>query len=58
MKAETVTQLYLRAEEGMYLTNGESVVKTVVLPETADPSIWAEITEEEKQEMEAKENGV
>lgn len=51
MKTETVTQIYLRADEGMFLTDGESVGKTVVLPASADPSVWREITEAEAEEM-------
>lgn len=51
MKTETVTQVYLRADEGMYLTNGESVVRTVVLPAAADPAAWHEITEAEAEKI-------
>ena len=47
MKTETVKQIILTADEGMYLTNGDTYGKTVVLPETADQSKWYEITEEE-----------
>jgi hypothetical protein len=35
------------ATNGMYLTNGSSIVKTVVLPDGADESVWKEISEEE-----------
>ena len=35
----------------MYLTNGETAGKTVVLPANADFSGWEEITEEEYQRM-------
>lgn len=55
MKTETITQRILTADEGMYLTNGETYGKTVVLPVDADPSVWYEITEEEK---EARENAL
>ena len=51
MKTQTVTQIYLRAEEGMFLTDGESVGKTVVLPEGADPSVWREITQAEAEKI-------
>ena len=51
MKSETITQRILTAEDGMYLTNGESVVKTVVLPFEADASVWSEVTEAEAQEI-------
>ncbi len=53
MKKETITQTILTAEEGLYLTNGETYGKTVVLPLGADTSAWKEITEDKlpKQEM-------
>lgn len=44
MKTETIKQIILTADEGMYLTNGEICGKTVVLPEHADVSTWREIT--------------
>lgn len=47
MKTETIKQIILTADEGMYLTNGETYGKTVVLPETANTNDWYEITEEE-----------
>ena len=47
MKTETITQTVLTADEGKYLTNGETYGKTVVLPEGADASEWREITEAE-----------
>ena len=47
MKTELITQRILTADEGMYLTDGETYGKTVVLPEAADASAWSEITEEE-----------
>lgn len=53
MKTETITQRILTADEGMYLTNGETYGKTVVLPVDADPAQWYEITEAEKEEREA-----
>lgn len=48
----------LVAKDGFYYTNGDSIAKTVILPDGADPSVWREITEAEKEEMEAKENGI
>lgn len=51
MKTETLTQIYLTADEGMFLTNGDVVVKTVVLPASADTAVWREITEAEAEEM-------
>lgn len=53
MKTKIVTQQILTAEENYFLTNGESFVKTVVLPEGADAACWQEITEEEKERREA-----
>ena len=47
MKTETITQRILTADEGMYLTDGETYCKTVVLPLSADPSEWREVTEAE-----------
>ena len=47
MKKNTITQIILKAEEGFYLTNGETYGKTIILPESADISLWHEITEEE-----------
>lgn len=44
----------LIAKEGFYYTNGSSIVRTVVLPEGADASVWTEITEEEAQEIIAR----
>lgn len=47
MKKETITQVILTADEGMYLTDGQSYGKTVVLPEDADATAWKEVTEAE-----------
>ena len=47
MKTETIKQIILTADEGMYLTDGETYGKIAVLPESADASAWYEITEEE-----------
>lgn len=47
MKTQTITQIILTADEGKYLFNGETYGKTVVLPATADPSVWREVTEAE-----------
>jgi hypothetical protein len=52
MKKETVKQIILTADEGMYLTDGETYGKTVVLPESADQSVWQEVPEAEKPEEE------
>lgn len=56
MKTETIKQIILTADEGMYLTNGETYGKTVVLPESANVNDWSEITEVEyKKATEAQE---
>ena len=47
MKTETITQRILTADEGMYLTDGETYGTTVVLPADADYSAWKEVTEAE-----------
>lgn len=46
MKKETITQVILTAEDGMYLTDGEVYGKTVVLPAGANPEAWREVPEE------------
>ena len=51
MKKETITQIILTADEGMYLTNGETYGKTVLLPVSADASVWSEVTEEQYKEI-------
>lgn len=47
MKSETITQRILTADEGMYLTDGETYGTTVVLPADADYSVWKEVAEDE-----------
>ena len=47
MTKETIKQTILTADEGMYLTNGETFGTTVVLPEGANIDEWYEITEAE-----------
>lgn len=54
MKKETIKQIILKADEGMYLTNGNAFGKTAVLPESADQSVWYEITEAEYQAIKTK----
>lgn len=51
MRKETIKQIILTADEGMYLTNGETYGKTVILPESADQSVWYEISEREYNEL-------
>ena len=41
----------LKADDGMYLTDGESFVTTVILGKDADGAEWYEITEEEGVDM-------
>lgn len=47
MKSETITQRILTADDGMYLTDGETYGKTIVLPVDADASVWREVAETE-----------
>lgn len=49
---KTIKQIILTADEGMYLTNGETYAKTVVLPESANADEWREVTEQEYNEQE------
>ena len=51
MTTDKITQIILKADEGMYLTNGKTYGKTVILPETANQSEWYEITEQEYVEI-------
>lgn len=57
MKTETIKQIILTADECMYLTNGETYGKTVVLPESADISAWYEITEAEYEKIIVEQEG-
>ena len=47
MKTQIIEQRILTADDGMYLTDGETYGKTVVLPADADHSVWHEVTEDE-----------
>ena len=58
MKIETITQRILTADDGMFLTDGETFGKTVILPEGAECSQWTEITEAEKEQIEQTQNEV
>lgn len=40
-------QRYLTSDKDMILTDGVSLVTTVIMPIDADESVWREITEEE-----------
>ena len=55
MTRETIKQIILTADEGMYLTNGETYGKTVILPESASADDWYEITEAEYTEIQESE---
>ena len=54
MKIETITQTILTADDGMFLTNGETIGAMVILPEGARVEDWKEITAEEKEAMEVE----
>ena len=43
---KVIKQIVLTAEEGHYLTNGETYGKTVVLPSAEEVPNWHEITED------------
>lgn len=48
MKNKTVgNQRYLTSDKDMILTDGVSLVTTVIMPIDADVSVWREITEAE-----------
>lgn len=47
MKMQIISQRILTADEGKYLTDGNTYGKTVVLPVNADPAQWQEVTEEQ-----------
>ena len=57
MTNETITQRILKADDGMFLTNGQTFAKTVILPVHADETVWTEITEAEKEQLEASLGG-
>ena len=54
MKTQIIKQQILTADDGMYLTNGITYGKTVILPGDADHSMWYEVPENEipKEEIE------
>ena len=59
MKIKQVIQNILTADDGLFLTDGEAIGTTVILPESADMGVWREITEAEKLELEKQqEQGV
>ena len=54
MKSEMITQRILTADEGMFLTDGETYGTTVVLPAHGDYSVWREVTREELPKEDAR----
>ena len=51
---ETIQVRILQASEGKYLYNGETICRFVQLAQTANADDWREITEEEKNAIEAE----
>ena len=51
---ETIQVRILQASEGKYLYNGETICRYVQLAPTANADDWREITEEEKNAIEAE----
>lgn len=47
MTSQIITQRILTADEGMYLTNGDTFGKTIILPFAEGIESWYEITEAE-----------
>ena len=51
---ETIQVRILQASDGKYLYNGEIICRYVQLAQTANADDWREITEEEKDAIEAE----
>ena len=51
---ETIQVRILQASDGKYLYNGETICRYVQLAPTANADDWREITEEEKNDIEAE----
>ena len=51
---ETIQVRILQASEGMYLYNGDTICRFVQLAPAANAEDWREITEEEKNAIEAE----
>lgn len=47
-------QTVLKADEGFYLTNGDTFAKVVYLGKNDSADNWHEVTEEEKEQAEAE----
>lgn len=53
MKTTEITSVKIEAEEGKYLYNGETFCKVAFLGVNDTASNWREVTEEEKEQIEA-----
>ena len=53
---ETIQVRILQASEGKYLYDGETICRFVQLAPTANAEDWREITEEEKNDIEAEQD--
>ena len=51
---ETIQVRILQASDGKYLYNGDTICRYVQLAPTANADDWREITEEEKDSIEAE----
>ena len=51
---ETIQVRILQASDGKYLYNGDTICRFVQLAQTANADDWSEITEEEKNAIEAE----
>lgn len=58
MREEILTQRVLIADEGHFLTNGETSGEVTTMPIDADKSVWREITEEEKIAIDKAQNEI
>jgi hypothetical protein len=54
MKTTEITNIRIEAEGGKYLFNGETFCKVAYLGVNDSASNWREVTEEEKEEIEAQ----
>jgi hypothetical protein len=52
MQINILEQRILKAEDGLFLTNGKTIVTVVVLGKEANITDWREITTEEKTKLE------
>ena len=55
---KVIKQVILTAEEGFYLTDGQTYGKTVVLPAGEDAEKWHEITEEAYTAIQSKQEAL